>query len=141
MTSCVIAALSCAAELAPCLTKAVRIRQGTYDASAYRGGQLPTPAVDALVESGLLMDSFYVFQICSPTRSSLVTGRYPFHVSQQLPEGFHAISRQYELLPSLLAKYKNYVTYHVGKWYVVVRVIVPQCSYWMPSGLLPADLG
>ena len=75
---------------------------GTYDAGAYRGGRIPTPEIDALAAKGLLMTSFYVFQICSPTRSSLVSGRYPFHVSQQLPEGFHAISRQYELLPALL---------------------------------------
>ena len=72
--------------------------------------------MDALVSQGLLMDSFYVFQICSPTRSALVSGRYPFHVSQALPEGFHAISRQYELLPALLKRSGNYRTYHVGKW-------------------------
>ena len=89
---------------------------GSYDASAYRGGSIATPTVDALVSTGLLMDSFYVFQICSPTRSALVSGRYPFHVSQSLPEGFHAISRQYELLPALLKRSGNYRTYHIGKW-------------------------
>ena len=89
---------------------------GSYDGAAYRGGSIRTPTVDALVSQGLLMDSFYVFQICSPTRSALVSGRYPFHVSQALPEGFHAISRQYELLPALLKRSGNYRTYHVGKW-------------------------
>ena len=91
---------------------------GTYDAGSYRGGRVPTPAVDALVANGLMMDSFYVFQICSPTRSSLLTGRYPFHVSQALPEGFHAISRQYETLPSLLKRVAAYETYHVAKWHM-----------------------
>ena len=88
---------------------------GAYDAGSYRGGKIPTPAIDELVGDGLLMDTFYVFQICSPTRSSLVSGRYPFHVSQALPEGFHAISKKYELLPALLKRVKKYTTYHVGK--------------------------
>ena len=119
---------------------------GSYDGGAYRGGRIPTPTVDALVAKGLLMcvptpppprttpapttnpatppdrachrDSFYVFQICSPTRSSLVSGRYPFHVSQSLPEGFHAISRAYELLPAFLKRAGKYVSYHVGKWHM-----------------------
>jgi hypothetical protein len=91
---------------------------GTYNAGAYRGGRIPTPTIDGLVEEGLLMDSFYVFQICSPTRSSLVSGRYPHHVSQSLPEGFHAISRSYELLPALLKRSASYASYHVGKWHM-----------------------
>ena len=105
---------------------------GTYDAGAYRGGRIPTPEIDALTARGLLMNSFYVFQICSPTRSSLVSGRYPFHVSQQLPEGFHAISRQYELLPALLNKY-SYDTYHIGKWCVQPARCHTMTRYILPG--------
>ena len=59
---------------------------GSHDAGAYRGGRIPTPAVDALVEQGLLMDSFYVFQICSPTRSSRDATRSTFPKSWALIE-------------------------------------------------------
>lgn len=91
---------------------------GTYDGSSYRNGAIHTPTVDGLVKEGLLLDTFYVFKICSPTRASLVTGRYPFHVSQSLPEGFHAISKEYKLLPEVLATVPlAYRSYHVGKWH------------------------
>jgi arylsulfatase A-like enzyme len=98
----------------------------------------------------LLMDSFYVFQICSPTRSALVSGRYPFHVSQSLPEGFHAISRQYELLPALLKRSGNYRTYHIGKWRESTPCQLPSLPTYpsarnrlspVPHGLHLSDMG
>ena len=92
---------------------------GSYDAASYRGGAIQTPVVDGLVKKGLVLDSFYVFKICSPTRSSLVTGRYPFHSSQSLPEGYHAVSSEYKLLPEVLATAPiPYRSYHVGKWHM-----------------------
>lgn len=92
---------------------------GSYDAASYRGGAIRTPVVDGLVKEGFVLDAFYVFKICSPTRSSLVTGRYPFHSSQSLPEGYHAVSREYKLLPEVLATAPiPYRSYHVGKWHM-----------------------
>ena len=47
-----------------------------------------TPNIDALVQTGLELDRFYVHKICSPTRSALQSGRAPIHVNVQnvLPE-------------------------------------------------------
>ena len=36
-----------------------------------------TPTVDALARSGVILDSFYVYKFCSPSRASFLTGRLP----------------------------------------------------------------
>ena len=40
-----------------------------------------TPTINALASSGILLDSYYVDTVCSPTRATLLTGRYPIHNS------------------------------------------------------------
>ena len=41
-----------------------------------------TPHMDALAKGGIILDRHYVFKYCSPTRSSLMSGRVPPHVNQ-----------------------------------------------------------
>ncbi|CAK0871525.1 unnamed protein product [Prorocentrum cordatum] len=41
-----------------------------------------TPNLHRLSKSGARLDRHYVFKYCSPTRSSLLTGRLPIHVNQ-----------------------------------------------------------
>ena len=50
--------------------------QGTYDVS-WRGSEIKTPNLDKLAASGATLEQFYVQPVCSPTRASLMTGRYP----------------------------------------------------------------
>jgi hypothetical protein len=38
------------------------------------GAEISTPVLDSLAEEGLLLDSYYAFQYCSPSRSSFMTG-------------------------------------------------------------------
>jgi hypothetical protein len=40
-----------------------------------------TPNIDGLVQDGIVLDRHYVFQFCSPTRSSLLSGRLPIHIN------------------------------------------------------------
>ena len=41
--------------------------------------EIKTPNLDKLAAAGTILTSFYVQPVCSPTRSSLMTGRYVAH--------------------------------------------------------------
>lgn len=48
-----------------------------YADSGFMGStEVRTPNLDKLARSGAVLESFYVQPVCSPTRSSLMTGRY-----------------------------------------------------------------
>ena len=48
---------------------------GATDAG-YLGADLSTPNLDKLATEGLKLENYYVQQLCSPTRTQLLTGRY-----------------------------------------------------------------
>tara|TARA_B110001452_G_scaffold142624_1_gene118646 strand:+ start:571 stop:1038 length:468 start_codon:yes stop_codon:yes gene_type:complete len=48
----------------------------------WHNSDMLTPHADALVKQGVELDRHYAFQYCSPSRSSLMTGRLPYHVQQ-----------------------------------------------------------
>jgi arylsulfatase A-like enzyme len=43
----------------------------------FHGSEIKTPCLDRLAASGARLEQFYVQPVCSPTRASLMTGRYP----------------------------------------------------------------
>ena len=81
---------------------------------------LKTPAIDALAASGVRLNSYYVQHICSPTRTSLLSGRYQIHTGLQdgiiqawarvcLPPRFPTVANALHTL--------GYRTHAVGKWH------------------------
>lgn len=85
-----------------------------------------TPNLDSLARSGIELDRFYVYQFCSPSRSSIQTGRNPVHVNTQnvVPEcqnpsdpdgGFQGIPVNMTGMASHLRQ-AGYRTHMVGKW-------------------------
>ena len=42
----------------------------------YHGSEIETPTLDALAAEGVKLENYYVQQVCTPTRSQLMTGRY-----------------------------------------------------------------
>ncbi|MDG2169075.1 MAG: arylsulfatase, partial [Opitutales bacterium] len=45
----------------------------------YQGGKVvATPNIDRIANNGAQLNQFYVQSVCSPTRASFMTGRYPF---------------------------------------------------------------
>ena len=68
------------------------------------------------------MNNYYVQELCTPTRSALLSGVYPIHTGLQ-SRTIHAVSPyglplKYKLLPQQLKYYSNYSTHLIGKWHI-----------------------
>ena len=48
----------------------------------WHNAELRTPVIDQYAASGIDLQRLYVFKYCSPSRSSLMSGRLPLHVTQ-----------------------------------------------------------
>jgi arylsulfatase B len=48
-----------------------------WDDVSYHGSEIRTPNIDRLKDSGVELDQHYVCPVCTPTRTSLLTGRHP----------------------------------------------------------------
>lgn len=59
---------------------------GYYD-TAIHNPNSPTPNIAAIASEGQILDRHYVFRYCSPTRRSMLTGRFPNHITTVQPDG------------------------------------------------------
>ena len=93
---------------------------GFADCGFNGGKEIKTPNIDRLAQSGAIIDSHYVQPVCSPTRSTLLTGRYPTQtgvytiVSPGAPWGLPLAERT--LADALRSA--GYRTALTGKWHL-----------------------
>ncbi|UCG57781.1 MAG: sulfatase-like hydrolase/transferase [Phycisphaerales bacterium] len=87
----------------------------------YHGGNIKTPNIDKLAAEGARLEQFYVQPVCSPTRSSLMTGRYPIRYGLQVgvvrPWADYGLPLQERTLAQAL-KEAGYTTAICGKWHL-----------------------
>lgn len=94
---------------------------GRHDCGFMGGTEIKTPHLDRLAQAGMILDSFYVQPVCSPTRAALMTGRYPMRHGLQVgvvrPWAQHGLPLAERTLSSALAD-AGYATAIVGKWHL-----------------------
>ena len=88
------------------------------------GGEIETPHLDALAQSGLRLTQFYNTGRCCPSRASLLTGLYPHQagvglmVYRNYPgAGYRGHLNNECVTFGDVAKSAGYGTYLVGKWH------------------------
>lgn len=88
----------------------------------WHGGFAKTPRMDALVKEGVELDRHYVQPVCTPTRTALLSGRYPgrFGPHALAPCNLRAMPLGTPTLASAL-KSKGYFTAMAGKWHLGAR--------------------
>lgn len=83
----------------------------------YHGSVIKTPNIDKLAKTGIRMEQHYVMPTCTPTRVSLMTGKYPSRYGITVPDYGEVIDLGDPTLASLL-KENGYFTAIVGKWHM-----------------------
>jgi len=114
---------------------------GWKDLTCYGSTFYETPRLDELAAQGMrFTDAYATCPVCSPTRASILTGKYPATVgiTNWIPGNpwgklmgvpyLHALPRS-EITIAQALQNAGYRTYHVGKWHLG------------PAGHWPADFG
>jgi len=88
----------------------------------WHGGFAKTPVMDRLVREGLELNQHYVQPVCTPTRTALMSGRYPgrFGPHALVPSNLRAMPLGTVTLASAL-KSQGYTTIQSGKWHLGAR--------------------
>jgi arylsulfatase A-like enzyme len=89
----------------------------------WHGGPFKTPNMDRLVHEGVELDQHYVQPLCTPTRTALMSGRYPSRFGPQAltPSNLRAMTPGTETIASALRSL-GYETYQGGKWHLGSRM-------------------
>jgi len=87
---------------------------------SFHGGNAPTPHLDQLAKNGAELTQHYVYSVCSPTRSALLSGRYATRFGVTTPQNQRAYPWDTVTLASAL-KSVGYETALCGKWHLGSR--------------------
>ncbi len=87
------------------------------------GGLIKTPNINALAENGLRYNNFHTTALCSPSRATLMAGRFPHSIgmgSHALTAmgfpGYNAIMPESAKSVANYLQKEGYVNYALGKW-------------------------
>ena len=84
----------------------------------YNGGEIATPNLDQMAQTGTVLARNYVYPICSPTRAALMTGRSPLEFGIDAPiSNEHTLPLDTKIMPEYFSDL-GYQTALVGKWHL-----------------------
>ncbi len=84
---------------------------------AFHNGNVPTPNIDRLALEGVELTQHYVYPVCSPTRSSLLSGRYATRFGVTNPQNNRVFPWETITLARAL-KSVGYDSALIGKWHL-----------------------
>jgi len=92
--------------------------QGYGDLGFHQNPDIKTPTIDTFAEESLRFNNFYVSPVCSPTRASLLTGRYNIRTGVFDTFSGGSIMASSEVTIAELLRDSGYATGHFGKWHL-----------------------
>ena len=93
---------------------------GYGDLSCFGSKRILTPNLDKMASEGMKFTQFYAGSaVCTPTRVSVLTGRYPlrYNVSTHFNDREMFLNNDMANIPKTLKK-EGYVSMHIGKWHL-----------------------
>jgi arylsulfatase A-like enzyme len=102
------------------------------------GSEIKTPTISKLASEGVTLRNYYVNAICTPTRTSFMSARYPEHLGLQHGVIVDALRLGLPLTEKLVPQYMlelDYATHMVGK----VCVFPTLCPHTPSHTLLLLD--
>ena len=130
LSTVILLTVACAADLKPHIVFVLVDDWGWANVGYHRDPptkEVVTPNIDSLLKEGLELDQHYAYKFCSPSRSSLLSGRLPIHVNdlnvpifkynpQDLVSGYGGIPPNMTVISTKLSG-AGYVAHHIGKWH------------------------
>jgi hypothetical protein len=112
---------------------------GFWDSSVYNARSV-TPVLRSLADNGVRLSRMYTYKYCSPTRRSLLSGRFPVHLSgAQAPVCSDYLPLNMTLLSRKLQE-AGVVSHFIGKGVCCIATVssdpVPQMAS-SPNALTP----
>ncbi len=112
---------------------------GNHDMSCMGSKYYETPNIDRIANEGVVFtDGYAACQVCSPSRASIMTGKFPARhgITDWIgartgvewrkagrfnkllpPEYVHELDKEYTTLPEAM-KEEGYITFFAGKWHI-----------------------
>merc|ERR1711973_226611 len=88
---------------------------------SWHNPEVLSPHLEGLARQGIILENSYTQATCTPSRSALLSGYYPFHTGRQHdvihPSTPTGLDSKLTLLPQYL-KELNYSTHMIGKWHL-----------------------
>eukprot|EP01083_Nonionella_stella_P220596 789069_1 len=87
----------------------------------FHNNRQKTPNIASLLPQSLYLNDFYAYKFCSPTRTSFMTGRLPYHVNEEngpvCSKGF-GIPINMTTISERLVSDAGYEAHQIGKWHM-----------------------